>query len=112
MAFSKEILKGSIELIVLQTLDDLDEAYGYQLTSAIEKSSASIFQFQESTLYPLLYRLEEKGFLESEWKQKGEKKRRYYKLTREGKRVLQEETVQFKHFLKGMNKILRTEAHA
>lgn len=111
MSFSKEILKGSIELIVLQALEDLGEAYGYQLLSTIEEASGGVFQFQESTLYPLLYRLEEKGFLESEWKKKGEKDRRYYRLTPDGKKTLVTHTSEFNVFLKGMHKILKS-SHA
>ena len=111
MSFSKELLKGSIELIVLQALEDLGEAYGYQLLSAIDEVSGGVFQFQESTLYPLLYRLEEKGFLESEWKKKGEKDRRYYWLTSEGKRVLISHTAEFNTFLKGMRTFLKS-SHA
>lgn len=108
MSFSKELLKGSIELIVLQALDDLGEAYGYQLLSTIDEASGGIFHFQESTLYPLLYRLEEKGFLDSEWKKKGEKDRRYYHLTRQGKKILSSHAAEFTTFLKGMHKILKT----
>lgn len=112
MSFSKELLKGSIELIVLQALDDLGEAYGYQLLSAIDEASGGVFRFQESTLYPLLYRLEEKGFLASEWKKKSEKDRRYYWLTPEGQKTLLTHTSEFKTFLKGMGKILKSVGHA
>ena len=112
MAFSKELLKGSIELILLQTLHDLGEAYGYQLLTAIGESSESIFQFQESTLYPLLYRLEEKGFLQSEWKTQSNKERRYYSLTKKGEETLLAHTLEFKHFLKGMHKVLKLTGNA
>jgi PadR family transcriptional regulator, regulatory protein PadR len=113
MPFSKELLKGSIEIVVLQVLADEEEAYGYQLLSAIQEVSGDIFQFQESTLYPLLYRFEDKGYVESEIKHAPSgKERRYYHLTAAGKRVLQDKLAEFKLFLKGMGKILKSQGHA
>jgi len=108
MAFSKELLKGNIEVIVLQTLHELGEAYGYQLLTAIQEMSENIFKFQESTLYPLLYRLEEKDLLSSQRKKAPSgKDRRYYVLTEKGKKALSSKRIELGAFMKGMNKILK-----
>ncbi|MEK9159182.1 MAG: helix-turn-helix transcriptional regulator [Patescibacteria group bacterium] len=107
MQFSKEILKGSIEVIVLQALHELGEAYGYQLVTAIQEMSGGTFEFQESTLYPLLYRLEEKSFLKSHrQKAPSGKERRYYSLTAKGTKVLSEKRFEIGQFVLGMNKLL------
>lgn len=108
MDFSKEILKGNIEVIVLQALHELGEAYGYQLLSTIQEMSDDIFKFQESTLYPLLYRLEEKKLLESDRKKAPSgKERRYYHLTSKGKKVLAGKRVEIGRFIVGIEKILK-----
>ncbi len=108
MHFSKEILKGSIEIIVLQALKESSEAYGYQLLTSIQEMSEGTFDFQESTLYPLLYRLEEKGLLSSDRKKAPSgKERRYYRLTPKGSKILAEKRIELGHFIKGMNKILK-----
>ncbi len=107
MQFSKEILKGSIEVIVLQALHELGEAYGYQLVTAIQEMSEGTFEFQESTLYPLLYRLEEKSFLKSHrQKAPSGKERRYYALTAKGTKALSEKRFEIGQFVLGMNKLL------
>lgn len=109
MTFSKELLKGNIETVVLHSLKELEEAYGYQLLTAIQEESGGIFAFQESTLYPLLYRLEEKNLICSERKTAPSgKERRYYSLTPKGKKVLVEKLKEFTLFLKGMKNVLKT----
>ncbi len=108
MQFSKEILKGSIEVIVLQALSELKEAYGYQLLTAIQDLSDGTFEFQESTLYPLLYRLEEKDYLKSYRKKAPNgKERRYYELTAKGRKVLAEKRNEMSSFVLGINKLLK-----
>lgn len=113
MDFSKELLKGSIEIIVLKMLDELDEAYGYQLLKAIQEESGDVFSFQESTLYPLLYRLEEKDYVKSDRKKAPSgKERRYYSLTTHGKKLLIGKTTEFKEYVKGMENILKLSKNA
>lgn len=108
MKFSKEIMKGAAEVIVLKTLDDLSEAYGYQLIKAIAQTSNNVFEFQEGTLYPLLYRLEDKGYVQSEKKPaESGKMRRYYSLTTKGAAILQERTAEYGAFIAGLNNVLK-----
>jgi PadR family transcriptional regulator, regulatory protein PadR len=89
MSINKELLKGAIEAIVLQCLHDDGEAYGYELVQRIAQQSENIFAFQEGTLYPLLYRMEDRGYVTSTRKiATSGKERRYYKITPAGKTFL------------------------
>lgn len=89
MALNKELLKGAIEAVVLQALADDGEAYGYELIQRIAKQSNDVFTFQEGTLYPLLYRIEDRGYVTSTRKvATSGKERRYYAITPAGKTFL------------------------
>lgn len=106
MQFSKEIMKGAAEIIVLRTLQSEGESYGYQLIKAIRSTSQNIFEFQEGTLYPLLYRLESKGYVTSKIQlAPSGKERRYYTITRKGLKQLKEVKVELGVFTKGLNKL-------
>lgn len=106
MQFSKETLKGAAEVIVLKALED-SEAYGYELIERIARTSNNIFEFQEGTLYPLLYRLEDRGDVESyEALAPSGKKRRYYKLTDEGKKLLGTKNKEYASFVSGLTQVL------
>lgn len=107
MKFSKETLKGASEIIVLQELQRLEEAYGYSLLKSITESSNQVFDFKIGTLYPLLYRLEAKGYVKSWLKTAPSgKERRYYALTMAGKKFLQTKTREYTIFLNGMKAVL------
>lgn len=107
MQFSKEILKGAAELIVLSALSDRKEAYGYELIQTIARGSKNIFEFQEGTLYPLLYRLEDKGYVTSSRKvTPSSKERRYYRLTRKGRAMLSSQQKEYRVFLQGLKHVL------
>jgi PadR family transcriptional regulator PadR len=106
--FSKELLKGTIEIIVLNSLKELGESYGYQLVKTINSASGNLFEFQEGTLYPLLYRLEDKGRVKSTKKiAPSGKERRYYSITLSGKRALNDRRDELKFFVKGLKQALR-----
>jgi PadR family transcriptional regulator PadR len=110
MQFSKEILKGAAELIVLQALQHHGEAYGYQLLQSIRVDSHEIFEFQEGTLYPLLYRLERRSWIRSVQKSAPSGKiRRYYSLTNKGRRVLKDRKAEYAVFLRGMKNVLEAQ---
>ena len=96
MSLNKELLKGAIEAVVLQSLADDGEAYGYELIQRIAEQSKNIFAFQEGTLYPLLYRLEDRGYVTSTRKTATSgKERRYYKITPAGKTFLKNRRSEF-----------------
>ncbi len=107
MQFSKELLKGVAEVVVLQTLKNEGEAYGSQLIKAIAHSSKNVFEFQEGTLYPLLYRLEFKGYVTSEKRNAPSgKERRYYAITPAGDSMLKEKRKEFDAFVIGLKHVL------
>ena len=87
-AFDRELKKGSAELLILSLLDARPR-HGYDLSKLIESRSGGRITFHIDSLYPLLYRLEERGWITGAWVEKaGERRRRFYKLTAAGRRVL------------------------
>jgi DNA-binding PadR family transcriptional regulator len=108
MHFSKELLKGTVEIIVLNSLKELGESYGYQLVKAINAASGNLFELQEGTLYPLLYRLEDKDYIKSIKKlAPSGKERRYYSITSSGKKALTDRRGELALFMKGLKQALR-----
>ena len=84
----RELKKGSAELIILSIVEPRAR-HGYEISKLIEQRSAGQMRFHVASLYPLLYRLEERGWLQGRWVEKaGERRRRFYGLTAEGRRVL------------------------
>ncbi|MBU0692263.1 PadR family transcriptional regulator [bacterium] len=94
-----ELKRGTIEMILLILLNS-KEMYGYQLVSELEKRGGALFQVKEGTLYPVLYRLEDKGFIESyrDIPERGVP-RKYYKLTKSGIGYLQELLSEWRSFV-------------
>lgn len=104
--FSKEILKGAADPIVLQALKENGDMYGYQLIKAIATGSNNIFEMQEGTVYPLLYRLEDKGYVESYKKNAPSgKERRYYHLTKLGEEFVTSRVKELKQFTEGLGQV-------
>ncbi len=112
MKFSKEILKGSLDIVVLECLAR-KESYGYELIQNIKLKTDGLFDLKEGTIYPLLYRLEDQKLIFSSFKSTVKSKpRRYYKLTDAGKKALKEQKLQFVSFFKAMKGILSAYARA
>jgi PadR family transcriptional regulator PadR len=87
-ALYRELKKGAAELLILSLLDARPR-HGYDLSKLIHTRSGGQLTFHIDSLYPLLYRLEERGWLQGSWVEKaGERRRRFYKVTAEGRRVL------------------------
>lgn len=105
MKFNKELLKGSTNLLVLSLLEK-ENMYGYQMIKKIQEQSNNLFEFQEGTLYPILHSLEEKGLITSYWDETGNKKRKYYSITKKGKEQLKEKKEEWKIFSNGINQVL------
>src|SRR3954471_4435729 len=84
----RELKKGSAELLILSLVEDRPR-HGYEVGSLIEQRSGGLLRFNVASLYPLLYRLENRGWILGRWVEKpGQRRRRYYRLTPEGKKVL------------------------
>jgi len=87
---SRQLKKGVIEILILSLLSE-DKMYGYQLIQELDTRSNGVFKMKEGTLYPVLYRLEDSGYIESSWEKERERRsvpRKYYMITDEGIRAL------------------------
>jgi len=98
----RELKKGSAELIILSIVEPRPR-HGYEISKLIEERSEGQLKFHVASLYPLLYRLEERGWLQGRWVEKaGERRRRFYTLTPEGRRVLARQRETWKSFVRAM----------
>jgi len=98
----RELKKGSAELIILSIVE-ARARHGYEISKLIETRSAGQLKFHVASLYPLLYRLEERGWLQGRWVEKaGQRRRRYYSLTAEGRRVLARQRDTWRSFVHAM----------
>lgn len=102
---NKELLKGSSDILILSVLSE-DPLYGYEIAKRIKSLSSEVLAMGEGTLYPLLHRLEQAKLLESFWKEFGGRKRKYYGLTTQGRKVLSEKTQEWKAFAGAMDAIV------
>lgn len=102
---SRELLKGSTDMIVLSLLEK-ENMYGYQMIKELSRKSQNIFEFQEGTLYPILHGLEEKNYISSYWDNTETKKRKYYTITKEGKKHLKEKKEEWNLFSCGIKQVL------
>jgi PadR family transcriptional regulator PadR len=101
----RELKKGSAELIILSILETRPR-HGYVICKLIEQRSDGGMRFHLASLYPLLYRLEEREWLQGKWVEKaGERRRRFYSLTAEGRRVLASQRETWKAFVRAMERI-------
>ena len=88
-----DVLQGTLALMVLKTLDLLGPLHGYGIARRIEQISGDLLTVNQGTLYPLLLKLEQEGAIQSEWgASENNRKARFYRLTRAGRKQLQAET--------------------
>jgi PadR family transcriptional regulator PadR len=86
--FSPTLKKGSAELLILSLLEG-DQFHGYEIAKLIGERSGGRLRFQASSLYPVLFRMEKRGWIKGRWVEKeGERRRRFYRLTRKGAEAL------------------------
>ncbi len=103
--FSPAVKKGSAELLVMALVEDRPR-HGYEIGKLIEERSGGALVFHVASLYPMLYRLERKGLLEGRWVEKaGQRRRRFYKLTAEGRRVLARERSVWRQFMTALDQV-------
>lgn len=101
----RELKKGSAELLILSLLEARPR-HGYEISKLIEDRSQGRLRFHIASLYPLLYRLEERGWLEGRWIEKpGTRRRRFYRLTREGRKVLAAQRDNWRDFVQAVARI-------
>jgi PadR family transcriptional regulator, regulatory protein PadR len=95
----QEWKKGSAELLVLSLLED-QPRHGYDISKLIQIRSKGALRFHVTSLYPLLYRLEKRGWIDGHWVEKpDQRRRRYYRLTSEGRKVLRSQRKSWKEFV-------------
>lgn len=106
MKISKELLKGSTVILILSLLKE-DSMYGYQMIKKIEEKSNGIFSFKEGTLYPILHSLEGDNLVEAYWCKSNEgRKRKYYKITEEGKKFSEKKEKEWETFKDAVDNFL------
>ena len=101
--------KGSAELLILSLLEARPR-HGYEISKLIEQRSGGTVRFHVASLYPLLYRLEKRGWVQGRWVEKsGQRRRRYYRLTAQGRRVLASQRHGWQVFVEAINRITEVE---
>src|SRR3979490_2482357 len=105
----RELKRGTAELLIL-SLVEARPRHGYEISKLIEQRSGGTVRFHVASLYPLLYRLERRGWLYGRWaKKSGQPRPRYYHLTRQGRRVLASQLRGWHEFVVGINRITEAE---
>ena len=103
----RELKRGSTEVLILALLEER-QRHGYEIGRLIEERSGGEINFHIASLYPTLYRLEDKGFIEGRWVEKsGQRRKRYYRLTAAGKKALAQQRTVWDTFFVALNRIAR-----
>ncbi|HXE32352.1 MAG TPA: PadR family transcriptional regulator [Verrucomicrobiae bacterium] len=105
----QEWKKGSAELLILSLLED-QPRHGYDIGKLIESRSGGRLRFHIASLYPLLYRLENRGLIEGRWVEKpNQRRRRYYRLTTQGQKTLAQQRQSWREFVRAVSQITGVE---
>ena len=108
-SIQRDLKKGSAELLILSLLE-AGPRHGYEISKLIETRSGGTVSFRVASLYPLLYRMEERGLLLGRWVEKsGQRRRRYYRLTAAGRRILIQRRLGWTAFVEAIRNITGTE---
>jgi PadR family transcriptional regulator, regulatory protein PadR len=103
-----ELLQGTLDLLILKTLT-AGPLHGYAIAQRIQQRSDDVLVVQEGSLYPALYRIEEKGWITSEWgKSENNRRAKFYSLTRAGRKQLEEETALWGRVCRAIALVLQT----
>ncbi|MGE5324605.1 MAG: PadR family transcriptional regulator [Actinomycetota bacterium] len=103
--FHRELKKGSAELLILSLLEARPR-HGYEISQLIESQSGGAISFNIASFYPLLYRLEKRGWIQGRWVEKsGQRRRRYYRLTAAGRQMLAQQRNTWLQFVAAMQRI-------
>jgi PadR family transcriptional regulator PadR len=105
----QEWKKGSAELLILSLLED-QPRHGYDIGKLIESRSGGKLRFHIASLYPLLYRLENRGWIQGRWVEKpNQRRRRYYRLTAQGQKTLAQQRHSWNEFVSAVSRITGVE---
>ena len=105
MKIDKSLISGSTAMLVLKLLSEKD-MYGYEMIEALRERSQNVFELKAGTLYPLLHGLEEKGLLTVYEKEAGNKIRKYYSITNQGRKTLEEKKGEWELYSKAVAGVL------
>jgi PadR family transcriptional regulator, regulatory protein PadR len=110
MSGKTDVWQGTLALMVLKTLESLGPLHGYGIARRIEQTSGQLLALNYGTLYPALIKLEQEGFIASEWgASENNRKAKYYRLTRAGRRQLERETRDWEQVTAIMSRFLSPE---
>jgi PadR family transcriptional regulator, regulatory protein PadR len=105
----RELKKGSAELLILSLVENRAR-HGYEIGKLIEQRSGGALRFHVASLYPLLYRLEKRGWIQGRWVEKaGQRRRRYYRLTAQGNKILAAQKRGWEIFVDAIQRITGAE---
>jgi transcriptional regulator len=100
-----EIKKGSADLLVLALVEERAR-HGYEIGKLIDERSGGVLKFHIASLYPMLYRLEKRGLIQGRWVEKsGQRRRRFYRITPEGRRVLERQRNKWQEFISALARV-------
>jgi transcriptional regulator len=103
----RELKRGSTEVLILALLEER-QRHGYDISRLIDERSGGTITFHTASLYPTLYRLEDKGLIEGRWVERaGQRRRRYYRLTRPGRKVLRQQRNIWETFFLALDRVAR-----
>ncbi len=104
-----EVLQGTLDLLVLKTLDSMGPMHGFGIALRIQQVSEDLLQLNQGTLYPALLRLEQRGWIVSKWgTSENNRKAKFYSLTRAGRKQLEQEAESWERMSAMINRVLRT----
>lgn len=106
---SPELLKGTLQTIILKVLKDHGKMYGYEITQLVRDLSEGRILLTEGALYPALHRLEAEGLVRTEVVAIGKRMRKYYSLTGEGKAMAKDRVFEFVDFIRTMSAVLQVK---
>ncbi|MEO1050263.1 MAG: PadR family transcriptional regulator [Bacteroidota bacterium] len=104
---SPELLKGTLQTIILKLLEDHGKMYGYEITQKVKELSSSKILLTEGSLYPMLHKMVAEGLLQTEDFHIGKRVRKYYKLTADGSEAVSVRIAEFTDFIKTMSVVLK-----
>ena len=106
MIIDKELLRGSTAILILSLLEN-EDMYGYQITQLLKERTENVFVLKEGTLYPMLHGLENENAVQSYWfDAKNGKRRKYYKITPEGRKLLSQKKNEWNAYTKAVNSVI------
>ncbi len=106
MKINKELMKGSTSILILSLLEN-EDMYGYQISQSLKEKSEKVFELKEGTLYPMLHGLENENAVQSYWFDADNgKRRKYYKITSDGRKLLSHKKAEWQLYTKAVNSVI------